>query len=294
MPNAQNGIFEETSKFHLHMELGLTAGAGTASALASLRSEANSAGIHMVVGFGPTAWASLAGERATELAPLLAPFTEVSGVEGRFAPATQHDLWFWLHGGQPDDHFDLGREIRGRLGSDVRIDVPCFVYHDSRDLTGFIDGTENPKEDERQEVALIPQGEPGGGGSYGMTIKWIHDLDAFNALPVDEQERVIGRTKPDSVELAADVMPNDSHVARVVIDENGEELEIYRRSVPFGSVEEHGLFFVAFSADPHRFSAMLNAMFGVDDGIADRLTGFSKPVSGSFWYVPSIEVLETL
>jgi putative iron-dependent peroxidase len=107
-----------------------------------------------------------------------------------------------------------------------------------------------------------------------------------------DQERVFGRTKPDSIELNEVAKPRNAHIARVVIEENGEELEIYRRSVPYGTVREHGLFFVAFSADPNRFDKMLARMFCTSgDPQQDHLTDFSRPVSGSYYFAPSFEAL---
>jgi putative iron-dependent peroxidase len=121
----------------------------------------------------------------------------------------------------------------------------------------------------------------------------VHDLIRFEALPVEDQERVIGRTKADSTELDDDTKPDTAHIARVVIeDDNGDELEIYRRSVPYGTTTEHGLMFVAFAADPNRVIRMLNRMFGLThDHLRDRLTDFSTPVTGATYFVPSLEAL---
>jgi putative iron-dependent peroxidase len=121
-------------------------------------------------------------------------------------------------------------------------------------------------------------------------MRWVHDLDAFHRLPIDEQERVIGRTKPLSIELSDDDKPADAHIARV---ELGDEFEIFRRSVPYGTVGEHGLYFVAFSADPSRYQRMLGRMFGLD-GPRDRLTDFSTPVSGGYYFAPSNAALREL
>ena len=123
-------------------------------------------------------------------------------------------------------------------------------------------------------------------------MKWVHDLGRFHALPEDEQERVIGRAKPDSVELDDGAKPPTAHIARVVIeDDEGNEREIFRRSTPFGSVHEQGLQFVAFSHEPEIFSIMLHRMLEADDGLHDRLTDFSTPVTGSIYFAPSIEAL---
>jgi putative iron-dependent peroxidase len=126
-------------------------------------------------------------------------------------------------------------------------------------------------------------------------MRWMHDLEAFNRISVEEQERVIGRTKPDSVELTDAAKPPTAHIARVTIDVGSEELKIYRRSVPYGTVEEHGLYFVAFSADPSRYDRMLARMFGTaGDGVRDRLIDFSRPVSGAYYFAPSINALNEL
>jgi putative iron-dependent peroxidase len=149
---------------------------------------------------------------------------------------------------------------------------------------------------EAPEAALIPDGQPGEGGAHVLVMRWIHDLDAFERLPMKEQEAVIGRSKRSSVEMVGADLPGDAHIARVQItDDAGEELPIYRRSVPYGTVAEHGLYFVAFSADRSRFVRMLDRMFGLDpDGIHDRITDFSRPVTGSFYFAPSLSCLAEL
>ena len=254
------------------------------------RAVAASAEPHVVVGFGAAAWQALSPD---EVPTGLRPFEAIAAADGG-APATQNDLWFWLHGARRDEVFDSALAIGRALGqiATLAVDQPGFVYRDLRDLTGFIDGTENPKGEERPEVALIPEGEAGGGGSYVLAQRWVHDLEAFNRLPVDGQERVIGRTKDASVQLAAEVMPEDSHVSRVDAKRNGEPVELYRRSVPYGTVAEHGLYFLAFAADSSRFGFLLGRMFGTrEDGIRDRLTRFSRPVTGSIYLALSTDAL---
>jgi putative iron-dependent peroxidase len=123
----------------------------------------------------------------------------------------------------------------------------------------------------------------------------VHDLDAFNQLSVADQERVIGRTKADSLELSDAEKPPTAHIARVTVESGGAELEIFRRSVPYGTVEEYGLYFVAFSADPTLYDRMLARMFGTDDdGTRDRLLDFSRPVSGAYYFAPSLNALNEL
>jgi hypothetical protein len=125
-----------------------------------------------------------------------------------------------------------------------------------------------------------------------IVMRWVHDLARFERLPQTEQERVFGRTKIDSVELADDQKPATAHIARVEIeDERGDELAIYRRSVPYGTLAEHGLYFVAFSADRERYDRMLARIFGLADGQRDRLTDFSRPVTGAFYFAPPLALL---
>jgi putative iron-dependent peroxidase len=128
-----------------------------------------------------------------------------------------------------------------------------------------------------------------------LTMRWVHDLVAFNRLSVEEQERVIGRTKADSVELSENEKPLTAHIARVEAYVGGEELEIFRRSVPYGTAEEHGLYFLAFSAERSRYDRMLSRMFGASsDGLHDRLTDFSHPMSGAYYFAPSLNTLNEL
>jgi putative iron-dependent peroxidase len=213
-------------------------------------------------------------------------------MDGHRAPATQHDAWLWISGSNPDVTFDHARAAANAI-ADVTVlaaEQAGFTYHEGRDETGFVDGTANPPVRRAADAALVPLGQPGEAGSHVLAMRWVHDLDAFHRLPIDEQERVIGRTKPLSIELSDDDKPADAHIARV---ELGDEFEIFRRSVPYGTVGEHGLYFVAFSGDPSRYQRMLARMFGLD-GPRDRLTDFSTPVSGGYYFAPSNAALREL
>ncbi|HAP76721.1 MAG TPA: peroxidase [Acidimicrobiaceae bacterium] len=291
MGTPQPGIFAQGTRSHRHLEFVLHADrapSAVLAALAPLRQPSVAAGgVNIVIGFSPALW--------RELAPTAAPahlseFPDLDGV-----PSTEHDLWVWLHGSGDDDLFDVARTVAAHLRpvASVASEVAGFVYHDSRDLTGFVDGTENPSVEEAFGVVVVPAGQPGAGGTFAITQRWVHDLDRFHLLPVTEQEGIIGRTKADDRELDDHLKPPTAHISRVVLhDAEGDEIEIYRRSVPYGTVNEHGLVFVAFSADPQRFTAMLERMFGVSgDGLRDRLTEFTQPVTGAYWFVPSLEAL---
>ena len=140
-------------------------------------------------------------------------------------------------------------------------------------------------------MALVPDGSPGAGGSVVLVQKWMHDAAAFDALPVEEQEKVIRRTKETSTELDEEVRGSQSHVSRTVIEVNGVEQHIFRRNTPFGTATSHGTMFIGFSRDQHRLARMLARMAGAEDGIRDALTLYTTAVSGAYYFVPSVESL---
>jgi len=287
----QGAIFREPVPHHVFLEYSVPLPAGRA-ALAEALTEARTAaegvaGVTLVLGFGRALWEVLSPGAAP---PALQPFRTLTGRDGKSVPSAQNDLWLWLGGLARDTVFEASRLVDGRLRAVAvrRLEQPGFVYRDSRDLTGFIDGTANPEDDERLEVALVPEGRPGAGGSHLIAMRWLHDLAAFHALPVSEQERVFGRTKADSEELSEADKPPTAHIARMEVEVDGEEQEIFRRSVPFATLDEPGLYFLAFSADPGRFDLMLRRMFGLtEDGLVDRLTDFSRCVHAGTYFAPA-------
>lgn len=296
-PVPQPGIFAQGTRSHYHLELDLRQGASDGEvlrALAGLRQpHVTAGGANLVLGFGRDAWERF---RPGDSPADLAAFTTIEGLDGHSAPGTQRDLWVWVHGTGEDVAFDTARAVGAALAgvAELRLEQPGFVYKDSRDLTGFVDGTANPPLAEAVGAACVAEGVPGAGGSVVLTQRWVHDLDAFHALPVHEQELVFGRTKPDSIELEGDAKPVNAHIARAEVEIDGEEAEIYRRSVPYGTLGEHGLYFLAFSADRRRLDLMLHRIFGVADGVRDRLTDFSRPATGSYFFAPSLTALNDL
>jgi putative iron-dependent peroxidase len=295
----QFGIFAQGTNAHAFLEWDLRAGIDLGEAarvIGRLRGPTVAAGgVNLVIAFGADLWHVLAPRDAPAD---LARFEPVGRLGGHHAPATQHDLWLWINGSSQDVVFEHTRAAALAIDTVASLanESDGFVHRDSRDLTGFLDGTANPSLLEAPTAALVADGRPGAGGSHVLTMRWVHDLVAFGALPVEEQEGIVGRRKPDSVELDEESKPATAHIARVEIEDEAEvERPIYRRSVPYGNVAEHGLYFVGFSADRTRFDVMLSRMFGTsDDGLRDRLTDFSRPVSGAYYFAPPLNLLADL
>jgi putative iron-dependent peroxidase len=296
MPTPQPGIFAQGTRSHHYLEFDLRPDATRGevrNVLAALREPPVTAGgANLVLAMSRRLLELLDPEGAP---PDLQPFAAVDGPGGSL-PSTQHDLWLWIHGTNSDVTVDVGRAATVALApvAELAFELPAFVYKESRDFTGFIDGTENPPVWEAPLVVAVPEGRPGAGGSYVLAVQFTHDLGRFHALPEAEQERVIGRTKDDSVELDDDAKPGDAHIARVVIEgEDGEELEIYRRSTPWGTVREQGLMFVAFSNDLDLLDEMVGRMYGTrGDGGHDRLLAFTHAVTGAVYFAPSLHDLQ--
>ncbi|MFC9856074.1 MULTISPECIES: Dyp-type peroxidase [unclassified Streptomyces] len=248
-----------------------------------------------VTAFGSAAWDRLfAGPRPARLHP----FQELRGPR-HHAPATPGDVLFHVRAERMDICYEWARQLLERLDGAVRIvdETQGFRYLDHRDLLGFVDGTENPVGDDARSAALVGDDDPGfAGGSYVVVQKYLHDLTAWNALPVQEQERVIGRTKFDDVELSDDVKPADSHVAlNTITDPDGTERDILRANMPFGSFGqgEFGTYFIGYAADPDVTERMLRNMFlGDPPGTHDRILDFSTAVTGTLFYAPGADFLD--
>jgi putative iron-dependent peroxidase len=288
MGQPQTGIFALGTASHAYLEFDSRNGAGEAlvRAVAGLREPRTTmGGVNLVAGFRPELWR----RSGFDDAPQAAGFEEaIVGADGYTMPATQHDALLWLSGSAYDVVFDTARAAIGELEPIAAIaeETSSWPYHHDLDLTGFIDGTENPTLLDAPDVVLIPDGGPGAGGTILLLQKWIHDSLAWESLPVDRQELVIGRRKLDGVELEA--KPDDSHVASTDQDRFGE---IFRRNMPFGTVTEHGTMFVGFSADQQRLVAMLESMAGLTTGTPDALTAYTRPVTGAYYVVPSSDAL---
>ena len=289
----QSGIFALGTASHAYLELDAAAGRTArelVTEVSSLREPRTTmGGVNLVAGFKPELWR----DAVPHDAPLeLEGFNEpVVGADGFAMPATQHDAVLWLSGTAYDVVFDVARmAIRSLAGvAAVAEETSSWPYRHDLDLTGFIDGTENPSLIEAPEVVLIPEGAPGAGGTILLLQKWAHDATAWESLADEAQEKVIGRTKAASVEL--DDKPSDSHVASTDQDRFGK---IFRRNMPYGTVTGHGTMFVGFCAQQRPLAEMLNSMAGLNGEPRDALTSYTEPLTGSYYFVPSTESLRSV
>jgi porphyrinogen peroxidase len=302
MATAQPDIFAAMGKNQWYLHLSRTEGADLShikSVIGDVRAHCASQGINLVIGLGPTLLADLTSDLPDDFQPFVT--IEAGDGSGRQAKGTQEELLFWMN------HDDKGLvwlaqyQARTALKGHMKVarETPTFIYGASLDMTGFIDGTGNPQgEAAERAAAVVPDGQPGAGGSFINAQRWIHDLDAWNEMSIEEQEHVFGRRKADSARL--EKQPEFSHLSHVELrdgatadDTKPKRNEITRRSTPYafhdGSV---GLYFMAFCKEQAPFRERLRAMYAVDGGVRDRLVDFSNPASGSFYFAPSVETLD--
>jgi len=249
-----------------------------------------------VVGFGSEAWDDLFGKpRPKELHK----FREIRAGE-RHAVSTPGDLLFHIRAQRMDLCFELATRIMARLGSAVSPvdEVHGFRFFDSRDLIGFVDGTENPKGEDALAATIIGDEDRAfAGGSYVIVQKYLHNLANWNKLPTEKQEHIVGRTKLTDVELDDSVKPTYAHNALTKIVEDGKEVQILRDNMPFGQAGqgEFGTYFIGYSRSPRTIEQMLQNMFvGKPPGNYDRLLDFSRAVTGNLFFVPSATFLESV
>jgi porphyrinogen peroxidase len=245
-----------------------------------------------VMGFGSDAWDRLFGQPR----PLdLHPFQEIKG--RHHAVSTPGDILFHIRATRMDICFELATQIMSRIrdAAGTVDEVHGFKYFDDRDLIGFVDGTENPVDQAALEAAIIGGEDPVfAGGSYVMVQKYLHDLKAWNTLPVEMQEKIIGRAKLSDIETNDAAKAPYAHNVLTTIMENGKQLEIVRDNMPFGEVGkgEFGTYFIGYARSPHRIEQMLTNMFvGRPPGNYDRLLDYSKAVTGTLFFVPSATFL---
>jgi putative iron-dependent peroxidase len=246
-----------------------------------------------IMAFGSDAWDRLFGAPKPKE---LHPFKEIRGVH--HAVATPGDILFHIRATRMDLCFELAAQIMSRLDGAVSTadEVHGFQYFDDRDLLGFVDGTENPVDQAAVDATLIGEEDAAfAGGSYVIVQKYLHDLAAWNAVPVEQQEKIVGRTKLSDIELDDATKPTYAHNALTIIEEGGVELKIVRANMPFGEVGkgEFGTYFIGYCRTPRRIEQMLENMFvGKPPGNYDRLLDVSRAVTGTLFFVPTATFLE--
>lgn len=254
------------------------------------------AGLTCVVGFGSEAWDKLFGSpRPAELHP----FREIRA-DNRHAVATPGDILFHIRAKRLDLCFELATHLMDGLGEAVSVadEVHGFRYFDDRDVIGFVDGTENPRGDAARDAAVVGDEDPAfNGGSYVIVQKYLHDMKRWNALPVETQELIIGRKKLSDIELSDAEKPAYAHNALTSLEENGKQLQILRDNMPFGRPGhgEFGTYFIGYCRTPRITETMLQNMFvGNPPGTYDRLLDFSRPVTGTLFFVPTATFLDNI
>jgi porphyrinogen peroxidase len=249
-----------------------------------------------VIAFGSDTWDGFFGlPRPAELHP----FTEIRA-GARHAVSTPGDILLHIRAERQDLCFELATQIMMKLGDAVSLadEVYGFRYFEERDLLGFVDGTENPANDEAIEAALVGEEDRAfAGGTYVIVQKYLHDMAGWHALPIEVQERIIGRTKLSDIELDDAVKPTSAHNALTTIVEDGKEIKILRENMAFGQAGhgDFGTYFIGYVRSPRPIEQMLQNMFvGRPPGNYDRLLDFSRATTGSLFFAPSLSFLQSV
>jgi len=304
MPKPQSVIPSESGDYAVYLTYTLRSGFRLATvrrALAALpeltrtiAKETREKSLTSLVAIGARAWPRVMTEPRP---PGLAPFKAIKDGK-RTAPSTPADLFIQITANRHAACFHLAHRFAPLLGGEVRLveEVHGFRNVEGRDLTGFVDGTENPKGANAVKAAVVGRELPGyEGGSFLSIQRYVHNLAKWETRSVTEQERTIGRTKKGDKEMSDATKPPTAHIARAVIEENGEELEIVRRSLPYATTSEAGIYFIAYGRTPDNFRKMLNRLMRADaHGHYDHLMNFTQAVTGASFFAPSIEMLESL
>ena len=306
MLRAQSGITEEANTDALFITLtidlnsdqfdAIKKGCSQVPELTDQLSQAfPQARLSSTISIGSRVWPKLCTEAKPEN---LTAFKEVKDGD-RVAPATPGDLLLHIRSNRKDINFQLLRNILRVFGDSVAVEeeVSGFRYLDNRDLTGFVDGTENPKGHDRAVVALVGDEDATfAGGSYIHCQRYIHSLTAWEKQSVSQQETIIGRTKADNIEFSSDQKAPTAHVHKANIkDAHGKGMEILRHSMPYGNAKEAGLLFISYCRTPVHFETMLEAMMKADHhGHYDHLMDYSKAVTGCAFFAPSVDFLQKL
>jgi putative iron-dependent peroxidase len=282
MNNTQPGILAPVPRLARYLTFSLKPDSDPKKALMDLRELAD--GDKVVVGIGK----SLALALGVDIAGLRNFPNEMgAGIE---IPSTPASLWCWLRGKDRGELVHQSRLIHGSLASGFHLNnvIDAFQYGPSLDLTGYEDGTENPKGDDAIEAGIVKGAGKGlDGSSFVAVQQWVHDLDQFQSMSVEKQDNTIGRRKSDNEEL--DDAPLSAHVKRTAQESFQPEAFILRRSMPWADANHEGLVFVAFGKRFDAFEALLRRMVGGEDGVTDALFSFTRPISGSYFWCPPMD-----
>jgi porphyrinogen peroxidase len=298
MATPQGAILTSLGEHQWYVHLSRTDGADLGvikTALTNLREHCAISGVNLCLMFGPTLLADLTNDIPDDFQP----YPGYHSSDGKEAKATQEELLVWVHSDHKDRNWNTQYVFRTAVAGHMAVarETIAWIYGNSLDLTGFIDGTGNPEPERQQVCAIIPDGQPGAGGSFAIAQRWVHDLNYFNSLSPMDQENLFGRTKADSTRL--DKQVPTSHLSHVEL-RSGETAdatkakrnEIVRRSTPYalhdGTV---GLYFLGFCKDQAPLRERMEAIYGMNGQVRDALTDYSTPASGSFYFAPSVETL---
>ncbi|MDD5560328.1 Dyp-type peroxidase [Candidatus Methylomirabilis sp.] len=282
MNNVQSGILESTPPVSRYLIFSLTEQGEARRSLRALRDIAD--GRQTIVGFGQSLVLALGA-----IVPGLRTAPCYAGV-GFDVPSTPFALWCWLRGDDRGELLHRAKRINRALAPAFRLEqvIDAFTYGTGRDLTGYEDGTENPKDERAPEVAFVRgQGDGLDGSSFVAVQQWVHDLDRFDAKSTQEQDNTIGRRRSDNDEI--EDAPPSAHVKRATQESFDPAAFMLRRSMPWADGSCAGLVFVAFGTSLDPFEAVLRRMVGAEDGIVDALFTFTRPISGAFFWCPSMQ-----
>ena len=299
MATSQPAILGDLQKYQWYVHMSRTEGADLGVIKAALKAgqaDAAAQGVNLCLLVGPTLAADLGIETDGD-------FQAYPGYESpdgsKVAKGTQEELLLWLHHADKDLIWEVQHTMRKALAGHMSVarETPCFIYKNSLDLTGHIDGTGNPEPEDQQDRGIIDDGQAGAGGSYCIAQRWVHDMDYWASLSLDEEENTFGRTKADSTKLETQV-PR-SHLSHVELREGAtadestpKRGEMVRRSTPYafhdGTV---GLYFMGFCKTQAPLRERMDAMYGHNGHETDFITDYSTPASGSYYFAPSVEAL---
>jgi putative iron-dependent peroxidase len=300
MPTPQPAILGRLEEHQWYVHLSRVQGADLGvikTALRHLRHDAAAQHVQLGLFFGPT----LLKELTTDVPDDFQPYPGYQSPDGKkVAKATQEELLVWVHSDRKglcwETQYKFRTAVKGHMN--VARETIAWIYKNSLDLTGFIDGTGNPEPQDQHDRAIVPDGQKGAGGSFLIAQRWVHDLAYFNGLSHEAQENTFGRTKAHSTRLEHQVPT--SHLSHVELREGKtadatkpKRGEMVRRSTPYalhdGTV---GLYFLGFSKTQAPLRERMEAIYGMNGQPTDALTDYSTPASGSFYFAPSVETLD--